>query len=228
MERVSIFVSLLFVLATFFTAWQFFKASGKSKSVLILLILYMLIQAVLGLSGFYQKLNTVPPRFIFLIGPGLLLTLVLFLTKNGKKFLASLDIKELTLLHAVRVPVEVTLYYLFLAKLIPEIMTFEGYNYDILSGISAVVVYFGLRVANKVNDKLLLLWNFLCLGLLLNIVIIAILSVPAPFQKLAFEQPNIGISFFPFIWLPSIIVPLVFLSHLAGIRQLLIQRGKNK
>jgi hypothetical protein len=41
-----------------------------------------------------------------------------------------------------------------------------------------------------------------------------------PFQQFAFDQPNIAVLYFPFIWLPSCVVPLVLLSHLAAIRQL--------
>ncbi|HVF96549.1 MAG TPA: hypothetical protein VM871_04480, partial [Flavisolibacter sp.] len=37
----------------------------------------------------------------------------------------------------------------------------------------------------------------------------------------AFDQPNIAVLYFPFIWLPSFIVPVVLLSHLVCIRQLL-------
>ena len=47
------------------------------------------------------------------------------------------------------------------------------------------------------------------LGLLANIVIIAVLSFPSPIQQFGFEQPNIGLAYFPFIWLPAIIVPIV-------------------
>jgi hypothetical protein len=60
----------------------------------------------------------------------------------------------------------------------------------------------------------------ICLGLLINIVSNAILSAPFPFQQFAFDQPNIAVLYFPFIWLPCCVVPLVLLSHLAAIRQL--------
>ncbi|HQW96450.1 MAG TPA: hypothetical protein PLU58_11640, partial [Saprospiraceae bacterium] len=63
--------------------------------------------------------------------------------------------------------------------------------------------------------------NILCSGLLLNVVVIALLSAQTPFQKLAFDQPNIGVTFFPFVWLPSVVVPIVLIGHLAAIRQLL-------
>ena len=104
-------------------------------------------------------------------------------------------------------------------------MTFEGRNFDILSGLTAPIVYFFGFIKKQLNKTILLLWNFICLGLLINIVFIAVLSAPFPFQKFAFDQPNIAVLYFPFTWLPACVVPLVLLSHLATIRQLL-KKGK--
>jgi hypothetical protein len=105
-------------------------------------------------------------------------------------------------------------------------MTFEGRNFDILSGLSAPVVYYFAFIRKQMNGKLLLIWNFICLSLLINIVFNAILSAPFTFQKFAFDQPNIAILYFPYIFLPGCIVPLVLLSHLASIRQLILGRKK--
>lgn len=145
----------------------------------------------------------------------------LFITKKGKAYIDNLDLKTLTLLHTLRVPVELVLFWLFLHKTVPQLMTFEGRNMDILSGITAPILYYYYFLTNKGNKKILLIWNIVCLGLLFNIVINAVLSVSFPFQQFAFDQPNIAILYFPFIWLPCCVVPLVLLSHLAAIRQLL-------
>jgi hypothetical protein len=40
-------------------------------------------------------------------------------------------------------------------------------------------------------------------------------------QQFAITQPNIAVQYFPFNWLPSVVVPLVLFSHLASIQQLL-------
>jgi hypothetical protein len=106
-------------------------------------------------------------------------------------------------------------------KLIPELMTFAGRNFDILSGLTAPIIYFVcFKNSQLKNRKLLLIWNFICLGLLLNIVINALLAAPFPFQQFAFDQPNVAILYFPFTWLPCFIVMIVLYSHLAAIRQL--------
>ncbi|WP_276497069.1 hypothetical protein [Pontibacter litorisediminis] len=147
----------------------------------------------------------------------------MFLTNRGRLFMSSLDPGVLTLLHVVRVPVEVCLLWLYFKGAVPELMTFEGRNFDILAGLSAPVVYYlGYMRSNRLPKVVLLGWNFICLGLLFNIVFHGVLSVPSPFQQFGFEQPNIALLYFPFVWLPGFIVPLVLFSHLATIRQLLV------
>jgi hypothetical protein len=133
----------------------------------------------------------------------------------------------MTLLHTVRVLVEIVLFLLFIHKAVPGRMTFEGRNFDILAGLTAPVIFYFGFIRKRLDRKIILMWNFICLGLLLNIVVNAVLSAPFPFQKFAFDQPNIAILYFPFNWLPSCVVPLVLLSHLATIRQLL-NDGRNR
>lgn len=67
----------------------------------------------------------------------------------------------------------------------------------------------------------LLAWNFVCLGILLFIVINAVLSVPTVFQQFAFDQPCVAVLYFPFVWLPGMLVLLVYFSHQVIIRRLL-------
>jgi len=120
--------------------------------------------------------------------------------------------------------VELMLLWLFMHKAVPQLMTFEGRNFDILSGLSAPFIYYFGFVKKSLGKPVILIWNFICLGLLLNIVVNAVLSVPTPLQQFAFDQPNIAILYFPFVWLPCCVVPIVLLSHLAVIRQLVVRK----
>ncbi|MBL7870813.1 MAG: hypothetical protein JNM78_04310 [Cyclobacteriaceae bacterium] len=221
MEIVSIFTILLFLLTSAGTVWFFYRAANNSLVVLGVLLGWAILQSAISLFGFYQNWDAIPPRFIFLVVPWLILIIILFTVNKGQAFIDRLQIEWLTMLHVVRIPVEITLYLIFLAKLIPESMTFEGRNWDILSGISAPIIYYFVFRIRKINKSVLLIWNFVCLGLLVNVVTIALLAAKTPFQQIDFEQPNIGVAYFPFVLLPCLVVPLVFFSHLAAIRQLL-------
>jgi len=230
-ENLPTYISVVFGLTTFATFILFYFAiknsqtdSSKSKANIIVigLTVWLIIQAGLTLSNFYNTDTTsFPPKFLWLIIPPLLTIVLLFATKKGRGFIDRLPLIDLTYLNIVRIPVELVLYWLFLNKVVPELMTFEGRNFDILAGATApFVAYFGLR-QQKFDRKIILIWNFIALGLLLNIVINAVLSAPFAFQKFAFDQPNIAVLNFPFSWLPAYIVPTVLFGHLASIRQLL-------
>ena len=225
MDTLPIYISIIFGLTTILTVAVFYIAANKSKTTLIILLAWLVIQAGISLTGFYTVTDTIPPRFLLLVIPPLLVIIGLFSTSKGRQYLDSLDAKTLTLLHTIRILVELVLFWLFLNKKVPELMTFEGRNFDILSGLTAPIVYFFGFIKKQLNKTILLLWNFICLGLLINIVFIAVLSAPSPFQKFAFDQPNTAVLYFPFTWLPACVVPLVLLSHLATIRQLL-KKGK--
>ena len=220
MESLPLYAHLVMVLSTLFTAYCLYRATRNSTKTLILIGIWLLFQAIMGLSGFYQVTDSVPPRFLFMVLPPVLFIIYLFVSPKGKQFIDSLDIKALTLLHTVGIPVEIVLFWLFIQKAVPQLMTFEGRNFDILSGVSAIFIYYFGFVKKNLSNNVILVWNFICLGLLINIVVNAALSVPSPVQQFAFDQPNIGILYFPFNWLPSFIVPAVLLSHLAAIRQL--------
>ena len=197
---------------------------GKATSLIIAsIIIWMTLQSALSYLGIYRSSpEAIPPRIIlFGVLPTFMTIVFLLVTRKGKLFIDRLSMQMLSYVHIVRIPVELCLYALFINGAVPQLMTFEGRNLDILAGLTAPLVgFFGIG-QSKMGKMPLLAWNFICLGLLLNIVVNAILSAPSPFQKFAFEQPNIAILYFPFSLLPTFIVPLVLFSHLAAIRKLI-------
>ena len=224
MNNLPLYIPLTFALTTLLTVAIFYKAANHSKITLISLIVWLAVQGFVGISLFYTVTTTLPPRFLLLVLPPLITIFLLFILPKGRQYLNSLSAQYLTLLHTVRIPVELVLYWLAIQKAVPEIMTFKGQNFDIFSGITAPFIFYYGYVKKYISKYIILLWNGLCLALLINIVSIAVLSAPFPFQKLSFHQPNIAVLYFPFIWLPCCVVPLVLLSHLASIRHLLQQQ----
>jgi hypothetical protein len=229
-ENLPGYISITFILTTFLTVGILFYAVKQTvfntlpaRILVFLVAFWLLFEAVLALGGFYQAI-TVPPRvFAFGVLPVLLLIVIYFIFFR-RNFIESLPLKTLTILHIVRIPVELVLFWLFQQALVPRAMTFEGSNFDILSGITAPIVYFIAFRGGKINRSVLIVWNVFALLLLFNIVITAALSFPGPLQRIAFDQPNIGVMYFPFIWLPTVIVPVVLFCHLASLWKLLIVR----
>jgi hypothetical protein len=225
MEQVPTYLKLFFIGITILAFWQLYRCTKSSKQSLWLVSIWLLLQTVLGVSGFYLITTGAPPRFALCLLPPMAFILMLFLTPKGRQWIDSLDLQQLILLHAIRIPVELGLYGLYLNHAIPKLMTFEGINFDVLSGLSAPLIFYFAFIRKTIGRNALLAWNFICLGLLINIVGHAIAAAPFDFQSIAFDQPNRAIFYFPFVWLPAFVVPAVLLAHLAAIRQLLVSKN---
>lgn len=220
MHIVPTLPSILFIFITIITLTLFFYATNKNKSVLIIILAIGSLQALLSHNGFFLINDTFPPRLLLIITPGLLLIIYSFFSMKGKAFIASIDLEKYTYLNTIRIMVEIGLFILFIHKLVPESMTFEGRNFDVISGITApFIAYFGFT-KRTLDKSIIVAWNVICLILVLQVVVTGVLSAPSALQQLAFEQPNVAVLLFPFIWLPGIIVPIVLFGHLVSIYKL--------
>jgi hypothetical protein len=220
-------IAILFIVTIFLTIYLFSQATPSRFKTMVFLLLWTALFAVLGVNDFFLDVKSMPPRFVFMIGPALLLIVLFFVTKRGRGFIDRMDLRALTLLHVVRVPVEIVLFALAVHKTIPEILTFEGRNFDIIMGITAFPIAWWV-FAKAGSRKVLLAWNILGLILLLNVVVHGILSVPFPFQQFGLDQPNIAMLHAPYLLLPGLIVPVVLFSHLAAIRLILANSNNRK
>ena len=221
MENLPLYVSVIFVITTLITVFLFWRLTGKSRLVVFVSAVWLALQGIIASTGFYTVTDSLPPRLLLALAPGIVFIIIIFSNKKGREWLDRMELNNLTLIHLVRIPVELILLWLSIYHFIPEIMTFEGRNFDILSGISALLIWYFGFYKNRLNKTVLHFWNLICLGLLINIVAIAILSAPYPFQKFGIDQPNIAVFYFPFIWLPAYVVPVVMFSHLAAILKLI-------
>ena len=233
MERVPAFVSVVFMLTTFVTVGIFIHMVRRSgtdtwaaRLALFAVPFWLVFQFVVGSAGFYTNTAALPPRmFVFGVAPALLFIAGIFIFARST-FVASLPLTILTIIHIVRIPVELTLAWLADAHAVPQVMTFRGTNFDIWSGLTAPIALYFAYTKARMSWGVLLIWNISALLLVLNIVITAILCVPSPIQQLAFDQPNIAVLYSPYIWLPTVIVPIVFFSHFASLYQLFTRKQR--
>lgn len=217
MESLPIYVHAIFAVVILLIVYIFSKASN-SKLVLLLLLSWMAYSGLLALYGFFENTSSIPPRFLLVVLPPLLLLLLLNLTKGGVKWMSGFDLSLITKIHVFRLFMELTLYWLFQHQLAPELMTFYGRNFDVIPALSTLFVHYVAFKGSRVNYKLLLYWNVGSLMILLFTVVNGVLSAPGPFQQFGFEQPNKGILYFPFIWLPAVAVPIVYYCHIISLR----------
>lgn len=219
-------LTLWFIGCTALAVWLLGRALGRvglaGRWYWLLTASWLAVQAALAGSGFYQtNLGTLPPRLALgALVPVSVVILGVLLLPASRGWVARLSLSDLTALSIVRVGVEIGLYGLAASRLVPELMTFTGRNFDVVAGLTAPVVAYGYR-QKKLGRKALLVWHGFSTLLLTIIVALALLAAPTPLQQLAFEQPNVAVLRFPFVWLPAFIVPVVLFSHLASFYQLL-------
>ncbi len=128
MDQVPAFVSVVFMVTTFITVGIFLYAVRRSgaktlaaRLVLFIVPFWLIFQFVVGAGGFYQDTASLPPRmFVFGVAPALLLILGLFVFARSS-FILALPITWLTIIHVVRIPVELTLAWLADAQTVPEV-----------------------------------------------------------------------------------------------------------
>ncbi len=107
-------------------------------------------------------------------------------------------------------------------------LTFEGINYDIVSGISAPfagVFLVGMRSKSRIGA---IIWNILALALLINIVARAISATPYFFDPDSFNVPNVAVFNFPYVLLPGFVVPMVLFSHIVSFIKLFGRQEEEK
>ena len=212
----------LFFTLTVLIALALFYHIVPSIKVTLALVFWSALQCILAYSGHYSSPEIFPPRLIVLgVAPSMLILVIALLIKRSRQQLLQAELRQLTLFSSIRVPIEISLYFLYRMALVPKEMTFEGNNLDIVSGLTALALYFTAFHSTPPKKWLLLLWNLVCLALLVNIVATAVMAFPSPLQRIAFEQPNVAVTMVPYVLLPTLLVPLVLFTHIVAIIQLL-------
>lgn len=213
-------IEILFLGIWLVTIVLFYYSNGKPKKLTALLIIWSVINSILAYTGFYNDTVFIPPRFALVLVPSITLPVYGLLAKQRNWIYEQRNTKISTFLHAIRLPIEVVLLELFIHKMVPELMTFEGRNFDIIIGASTPIIGF-LFLKNMISKKGLLIWNVIGLLFVTFILFNGLLSAELPFQQFGFEQPNKAVMYFPFVLLPAVIVPIVIWTHLSDIIKLL-------
>ena len=188
-------------------------------------VFFVVLLSILAIVGFFDQ-PPVPPKMLVILLPVLLL--VTWLVRKGLKgsasFLLHIAPGLLVGIQAFRILVEIILDMLHKDGLVPVELTFRGLNFDIITGSLALVAAFLLRRKNTAGIYFGIGFNILGLLALVNIITIAIRSVPGP--MFVFER-NYLPTYFPGMLIPAVFVVLALLLHVVSLRQLLLLKKKN-
>jgi hypothetical protein len=228
----TLFLELVAVLAVGFV-FAVQQAAARSEAPTLsrrwtwravgLIVLWLAVPALLAQSGILRNFAATPPPFMPLVAVLALVAAGLAFSSFGARLVNGIGIGWLVGFQSFRLPLEWLLHRLYQEGVVPVQMTYAGRNFDIITGVLALLL--GMWALFKRPPRWVIwLFNLIGLALLINIVTIAILSTPVPFRKFFNEPANTFIVYFPYVWLPTFLVQAAWFGHLLVLRWLRQQR----
>ena len=183
-------------------------------------LIWISLVLVLAASGVLGQWERRPPPFMLVVVSIVVLGAVIARSSIGDRLSRGLPLASLVGLQAFRLPLELLMHQTARAGVMPEQMTYSGRNFDIITGITAVLLAIWLR-AGRPTRSLVVGWNVMGLLLLANIVTVAALSTP---QFAAFgstpDRLNTFVTRAPYVLLPAVMVLAAWAGHLIVFRAL--------
>lgn len=158
------------------------------------------------------------PGLPILIGVTLLACLAFALSPVGRWLALGKSIEALVIFQAFRLPLELILHSWAQRGTIPATMTWTGQNFDIITGVLSLVMF---KYAGR-SKPAAWAFNLIGLGLLLNVIRVAVMSSPLPF---AWDvQPKLMLAFYlPYSMIVPVCVGGALIGHVVLFRKLWIE-----
>jgi hypothetical protein len=206
------------------TGWELKQQQSLYLKTGMAIIAWVVLVGIMAINGFFKNFS-LPPRIMLIIVIAIIIILSISFTKRFIHLLKTVPPHWLVLIQSFRILVELILWQAFIKGLLPVQMTFEGNNIDILSGILGLLAGW-LMITNK-NEwkKIAVVYNIIGLGLLMNILVIAVLSMPSPIRYFMNEPSNTIVAEFPFIYLPAVLVIIALTFHIISLRQVVVMKS---
>ena len=200
-------------------AWYAWGRRARAALVAALAIgVWLAVSYAVAASGALQDFSALPPPFLlfFVLCTGA--TTALAFSRVGTRLIEATPTAGLIGYQGFRIAVEGFLARLYHEGVIPVQMTYEGHNFDIVTGVTALALALYCARTSSFPRRLVLAWSVLGLLLLVNIVGTAILAAPTPLRVFHYDPPNTFVAFAPFVWLPTFLVQAAWLGHLLAFR----------
>lgn len=214
-------------------AWAHARASadGASRGRRFLVALgvigaWMAVTGLIASSGVLADFARRPPPMMFVVAGTAVAGLAIGLSRVGGELASRLSFATLIGIQSFRLPLELVMHRAAREGVMPMHMSFSGYNFDIVAGASALLVAI-LLATGKAPRALAIAWNMVGALLLVIIVIIGVSSLPmfAAFGDSP-DRLNTWMAYFPFVWLPTVMVAAAFAGHIVIARKVLSERRR--
>lgn len=210
--------------------WVLLMARRNNKKIIILsvsVIMVMGISAALACSGFLANFKILPPPMAMMIFVMLIMSFIIGFSSFGKESAINLSFASLIGLQSFRLPLELIMHHAGNVGIMPPQLSYSGYNFDIVTGAGALVVLVFLKSKKETPKPLIWVWNIWGSFCLIAILVIAITT--SPMMRLFGDDPknlNTWVLYFPYIWLPVVLVTIAISGHIIVWRKLLLNNGE--
>lgn len=183
--------------------------------------LVMTVSALAAELGILSSQRSFPPPMALLIMAVFVGSIGLGVSRVGASVAQHAPLLGLVLLQTFRFPLELLMHHAAARQIMPVELSFSGFNYDIVTGATAAILVLVSRF-RKIPAVVLWVWNawgILCLAVIAGIAIASSPMVHA--FGVAPEHVNSWVLYFPYVWLPAILVSTAMVSHVVLTRKLL-------
>jgi hypothetical protein len=193
-------------------------ATRRALVVVLCSAIWMALTWLAAASGVLRNWDATPPPFAILVVAIVAIACRIAFGPLGRRLATGVPLWTLVVVQAFRLPLELAMHAMSVRGVMPEQMTYTGWNFDIVTGSAALVI--GLAAwAYRIPRSIVAAWNVLGSLLLLNVVTIAIVSTPR-IQAFGPDRLNVWVTNPPFVWLPAVMVLAALAGHLVVFRAL--------
>ncbi len=208
----ALFMTLICIIAYSVHKWQH----------LLLIGAWIALTGFLAQSGILSRFDITPPPFVLVIPALIIVAFSVGLSSFAKEISIKKSFAILVGLQAFRFPLELIMHHAYEVGIMPQFLSYSGYNFDVLTGIGAMILGIMFWRGYSVSHFAIWIWNIW--GIFCLLVIAGIAAAGSPiFQAFGSEpeQINSWVVFFPYIWLPSVLVVIAIIGHILVTRKLL-------
>lgn len=184
----------------------------------VAVVAWLSITALVAATGILRRFDATPPPFLILLIAIVVIGIAVPSSPLGTRLVRGLPLWALVGFQVFRLPLELVMHRAYVEGAMPIQMSYSGWNYDIVTGITAGVLGLWL-LRGRVPRGVVAAWNILGFVLLVNIVTVAVVSTPL-FRWFGDEHVNTFVTAPPFVWLPTVLVMAALMGHILVWRKL--------
>jgi hypothetical protein len=201
------------------------RNSGRATRLGVAAALVMGLSGAAASGGLLARFDLVPPPMLVMIVGVLAMGIGLGSSVVGRDAALELPMATLVGLQTFRLPLELLMHRAGSVGIMPPQLSYGGYNFDIVTGAGACALYTLMKVGVRVPRAVLWMWNLW--GIWCLAVIFAVAVTTSPVVRLFGDDPrnlNTWVLFFPYVWLPVVLVTAAIAGH-AIVTRALLRRG---